>query len=416
MEDNNLYKLVENQINNALQLENFSDELKVVLKQPMNEIIVNFPVRLDDNSIKVFKGYRVQHNNILGPFKGGLRFCHDLYLDECKALASWMTLKCSLQNIPFGGGKGGIKFNPKEYSKNELMNISKGFCKAIFNYIGTNKDIPAPDMGTNSQVMDWMVEQYQSMNPCNKLDCGMFTGKSVACGGSLGRNEATGYGIMLCIRELLKKKNINPKGLKYIIQGFGNVGSNTAALLSDMGMICIGVGDHSGYYTCENGFDVIYAQKHVIKNGSFDGYQTGNKVSKEEFFSLECDIAIPAALELQINKEIAENMKCSFIIEAANGPINLDADKIFNYKNICVVPDILANSGGVVVSYYEWLQNIRSEYWTKEKVNEKLDIQMTEIFNNVYEYAQKKSVSLRNSAYVLSMRNIEEVYKNKSVF
>tara|TARA_B100000674_G_scaffold492586_1_gene512900 strand:+ start:56 stop:1309 length:1254 start_codon:yes stop_codon:yes gene_type:complete len=412
----NLYKLVEKQINTTIEKEDFSPELIASMQQPMNEIIVNFPVRLDNGEIKIFKGYRVQHNNVLGPFKGGLRFFHNVYLDECKALSAWMTIKCSLQNIPFGGGKGGIKFNPKDYSKPELERISKEFCRSIHPYIGTDVDIPAPDMGSNSQVMDWMVQQYQSMNHGNKHDCGMFTGKSIACGGSLGRTEATGSGVVICIREWLKKKHISPHGLTYIIQGFGNVGSNTAILLSTMGMICIGIGDHTGYYHCPEGFNVYGVQKHVSSNGSISGYSSGESVNKQEFFSLECDIVIPAALELQINKEIAENINCKLIVEAANGPIDFEADEILESRDITVIPDILANSGGVVVSYFEWLQNKRSEYWDVDRVNTSLNKRMVSSFNNVYSYSIQKSISLRLASYILSLRNIESVYKNKNIF
>ena len=394
----NLYTLAENQIKNAFENNNFTEELRKTFEQPLNEIIVNFPVRLDNNKIHIFKGYRVQHNNILGPFKGGLRFYYNVYLDECKALATWMTLKCSLQNIPFGGAKGGIKFDKRLYSTNEIEKISKEFCKAIYKYIGSDIDIPAPDMGTDSQIMDWMVNQYQSMNLTNQHDCAMFTGKSIACGGSLGRTVATGLGVVICIREYLKRYKINPIGLKYIIQGFGNVGSNVAILLEEMEMICIGIGDNSGYYLCNNksGFNIKDVLKYVNNinninpNKSLEDYINNVVISKEKFFSTQCDIIVPAALELQIDKTIAEKINCKLIVEAANGPLDLDADKILDNKKIIVIPDILANSGGVIVSYFEWLQNKRSEYWCLDKVNKMLNIKMIEAFNNVYMYSEQK--------------------------
>lgn len=417
---NNLYRLVEKQIKNAFEKEIFADELIKTFEQPKNEIIVNFPVRLDNNNIKIFKGYRVQHNNILGPYKGGLRFYHNIYLDECKALATWMTLKCSLQNIPYGGAKGGIKLDKNDYSKKELENISKEFCKAIYEYIGTDIDIPAPDMGTDSQIMDWMVQQYQSMNLNNRHDCAMFTGKSVDCGGSLGRKEATGQGVVICIKEYLKKKNLNSDGLKYIIQGFGNVGSNIAILLSEMNMICIGIGDHTGYYICDNidGINIQELLKEYNQRLSIKDYMEGKKyhlTDKTTFFKTNCDIIIPAALELQIDRNIAEELNCTFLVEAANGPLDLEADQILKKRNITVIPDILANSGGVIVSYFEWLQNKRSEYWQLDKVNNLLIQKMTDTFNNVYSYSIQKNISLRLSAYILALKKIEKVIQNKNL-
>lgn len=407
----NLYDLTQEQMSQALKIGNFHPDIATFMSQPRNEIIVNFPVKLDNGQLKLFKGYRVQHNNTLGPYKGGLRFHQGVYLDECKALAAWMTLKCSLQHLPFGGGKGGIKFNPRDHTESELERISKGFCRALHKYIGQDKDIPAPDMGTNSQVMDWMTHMYQSIDRTH--NSGAFTGKSIACGGSQGREEATGTGVVICLKDWAYQNSIDLKGMTYILQGFGNVGSHTALLLNQLGMSCIAVGDHTGYLASNEGFNVFKLKKYVAKNGSLAGYAFGEKVSKEQFFNIECDVVIPAALELQIGKKEATGIKARVILEAANGPCDLEADRIFEEKGIDVIPDILANSGGVVVSYYEWLQNRRFEYWSKEEVLSRLEKQMIETYRRVAQYAKTKKLNMRMASYVLALQHIQDVYRKK---
>ena len=356
----NLYNLVLAQYKEVLENYDLDDEIKEYLTFPQNEIIVNYPVRMDDNSVKMIKAYRVQHNNILGPFKGGIRFSHDVYLDEIKSLAFWMTLKCALQNIPFGGAKGGIKINPFEFSNTELERISKEYARNMFTYIGSNKDIPAPDLGTNSQVMDWMTDAYQKK--AQSHNNAVFTGKSVDCGGSKGREQATGYGVVECIKLWASKKNINLCGKTFIVQGFGNVGSNTSILLIQLGMICVGVADHTRCIKSDEGFNVFKLKEYCKENKTLENYQYGETILPDEFFSLECLIAIPAAKELVICGNEGNKLNCKLIVEAANGPIDLEAEKLILEKNIEIIPDILANSGGVIVSYYEWLQNKSSEY------------------------------------------------------
>lgn len=409
----NLYQLVTAQLQKALTLSEFSEELKVSIQQPMNEIIVNFPVRIKDR-IELFKGYRVQHNNILGPFKGGLRFFKNVYLDECKALAAWMTIKCALQNLPFGGAKGGIKFDPHNYESKDLEKISKKFCQALYPYIGSDYDIPAPDMGSGSHIMDWMTHEYTRLNN-NHQDPGVYTGKSIECNGSHGRTEATGRGVMICIREWAKLTHLNLYGKTFIVQGFGNVGSNAAKLLCLIGMTCIGVGDHTGYLQCEEGFNIYRLCKYVQENGSIEEYGTGASLSKEEFFGLNCDIIIPAALELQITEEVADTINCSLIVEGANGPICVEAEEILEKKGINIIPDILANSGGVVVSYYEWLQNKRSEYWHPERVTETLDRRMKHTFDEVIQLSREKNITYRMAAYLIALGRIESVYLKKGI-
>ena len=410
----NLYDLVLKQYGESLKTFNLDENINEYFQYPKNEIIIHYPIRLDNGKVKIIKGYRVQHNNILGPFKGGIRFSDDIYLDEIKSLAFWMTIKCSLQNIPYGGAKGGIKINPHEYSNEELKKISKGYAENMYKYIGEDIDIPAPDLGTNSQIMDWMTSAYQRKN--NSHNNGIFTGKSVTCGGSKGREQATGYGVVECIKLWAERKNIDLTGKTYIIQGFGNVGSYTALLLSQLGMICIGVSDHTRSIKSDEGFNVYKLKQHCKEHKTLETYKFGEDIAKEEFFNQECFLLIPAAKELVICGDQANNINCSLIVEAANGPIDLDAEKILIEKNIDVIPDIVANSGGVVVSYYEWLQNKRSEYWDEQTVLNKLKNKMNETFNNIYNIHIKNNINLRMACYNIALNNIEQVIKRKEIF
>lgn len=410
----NLYDLVLQQYNQMLEKYPLDDGINEYLKYPKNEIIVHYPVRMDDNTVKMIKGYRVQHNNILGPFKGGIRFSDDIYLDEIKSLAFWMTIKCSLQNLPYGGAKGGIKINPQEHSMEELERISKGYASSMFKYIGENRDIPAPDLGTNSQVMDWMTDAFQKK--ANSHNNSVFTGKSIECGGSRGREQATGFGVVECVKLWAEKKNIDLTGKTYIIQGFGNVGSNTAILLSQLGMICIGVADHTRCIKSEEGFNVYKLKEHCRKHKTLENYGFGETIESIEFFNIECFLIIPAAKELVICGNKGDNLNCSLIVEAANGPIDLDAENKILSKNIEVIPDILANSGGVVVSYFEWLQNKRSEYWKENDVLERLKDKMKDTFNNVYNKHLSDNISLRTACYKLAINNIEQIISKKKVF
>lgn len=410
----NLHQLILEQLQEAYKHSDISKELKLIIQQPKNEIIVNFPVKLSDGETKMFKGYRIQHNNFLGPYKGGLRFDKNVTLDECKALASWMTIKCALQGIPFGGGKGGLKINPRIYSHKDLELISKYFCKSISHFIGQDRDIPAPDMGTNSQIMDWMTHQYQSVNYKNKHDSGTFTGKSIICGGSKGRTEATGFGVVSCYKQWCLKNNLEISNSSYILQGFGNVGSYTAKYLDQMGAQLKAVADHTGSYKINN-CDIKYLIKYCKENKSLSGAEGIEKIEKSEFWSCECDVIIPAALELQITKENAGNIKCKCIIEAANGPTDMEAEEILLKNNICIIPDILANSGGVLVSYFEWLQNRRHEYWSRNKVINILEEKMVEVFKKCWDLQTEKKISLRVSAYLIALERIDDIFKAKNL-
>jgi glutamate dehydrogenase (NAD(P)+) len=404
----NVYELIQEQYNNILNKKKFNKDLQILLSQPMNEIIVNFPVKLNDGTTKLFKGYRVQHNNLLGPFKGGLRYFKDVYLDECKALAFWMTIKCALVGVPFGGAKGGIKFNPNDYSIDDVKSISKAFSKALIPYIGENIDIPAPDMGTNPMIMDWMQSAYNENTKKRKYS--VFTGKSMNMYGCHARNGATGFGIYNCIKSWAKQNNINLQGKTYILQGYGNVGSHTAELLHKLGMSLIAVGDHSGYLECSEGFNVFKLSRYVKENRSIQNYSVGNVINKSDFFGFKCDIIIPAALELQICKEEATKIDCTMIIEGANGPIDMEADEILKNKNITIIPDILANSGGVIGSFMEWKQNKQHEIFTKEAVECYIEYKLSETYRKMTEYANKNNVTYREAAYILALTNLENMY------
>jgi glutamate dehydrogenase (NAD(P)+) len=400
-QDQNLYELFQAQLE---QVQSEHAQTVELLKQPQNEIIVHFPVTLDNGTTALFKGYRVQHNNVRGPFKGGLRYHEMVYLDECKALAAWMTIKCSLQGLPFGGAKGGIKFNPREHSPEELKRISKGFCDAIHPYIGSLKDIPAPDMGTSSRVMDWMAHQYNTTSPTR--DMGVFTGKTVACGGSLGREAATGTGVAICLREYAAAKQLTLEGKTFIIQGFGNVGSFAAQLLQSLGMVCIGIGDHAEYRVCAEGFNVHKLREHVKRSGCIAGYESGVVVQKEDFFAQECFAVIPAALELQIVAAVAKTLKCQVVLEAANGPTDIAADAVLQQRNIDVIPDVLANSGGVVVSYFEWVQNLSHESWEESRVMSMLEKYMVRAFHHVWKRGKENGRALRMEAFATAIENL----------
>lgn len=429
----NLFELCQKQFQIAFNTNGeFDAKFKMAIVEPKNEIIVNFGVTLSDGTYKRFKGYRIQHNNYKGPYKGGLRFHQDVYLDECKALSAWMTIKCALQDLPLGGAKGGIKFNPREYSQEDLKIISQGFSEALYKYIGTNRDIPAPDVGSNSQIMDWMTASCQKIMKTH--DNGMFTGKSLKYGGSEGRGEATGRGVAYSVLQYFQRKygsEFNPIGKTFAVQGFGNVGSFAAKFLSAFGMKCVGVGDHSGYWvtTGSDGFNVdglIKYSKHIgsVKgfhhSEGFCGSSTGDavEVDKRMFMSVKCDVLVLAALELQLCGVEGNDIRAEVVVEGANGPIDTDADKILEARGVTVLPDVLANSGGVIVSYYEWLQNKRTENgkskeWSLESVRNKLDYQMSKTFDEVWDLSCEMGCSMRTASYIKALKNLEYVYQTR---
>ncbi len=414
----NLFVLAKEQLQNALNIMQMPESFKTILMQPKNELIINFPVKLSSGAVELFKGYRVQHNNILGPFKGGFRYHQDVYLDECKALSAWMTWKCALQNLPFGGAKGGIKFDPNQYSIEDLEHITRRFTHALGSNIGPDLDIPAPDMGTNAQTMDWMMDTYcNTVSASNKQAVkGVVTGKSIICGGTPGREEATGRGVVHCITQWAKENNFNLAGATLAIQGFGNVGSYTAMILSRMGVSLIAVGDHTGYFVHPEGFNAYKLNEYCKANKSLKGYPGGKAISRDEFFSTPCDIFVPAATELQIKKTEANMMDTKVVIEAANGPTDLEGESILEKKGIAVIPDILANSGGVVVSYFEWLQNKRCEYWDIFEVRARLEKRMLNTYQLVSQKAINMGINMRTASYVIALERLQEVYSKRGIW
>jgi glutamate dehydrogenase/leucine dehydrogenase len=412
------FKVVQDYLDKAARTVNLAEHVRTILSQPKNELIINFPVRMDDGTVRLFKGYRVQHNNLLGPFKGGMRFHPSVTLDDVKALAAMMTWKCALMRVPFGGGKGGIKFDPHSVSRAELQRVTRRFTHALGENIGPEYDIPAPDVGTNAQTMAWMMDTYSNMvGAAHKQSVkGVVTGKPVASGGTLGRAKATGQGAVFCIVEWAKEKGFNLEGSTMTVQGFGNVGSHLAVILSRLGVSTVAVGDHTGYLYNPEGFNAHKLQDYVEHNGSIAGYPNGKAITREEFFKTKSDIFAPCALENQIGETEARALDCKVIVEGANGPTNPAGEKIILERGIDILPDVLANSGGVTVSYYEWVQNKRSESWTEEEVDAKLERAMTRAFREVSDFARLNKVDRRVAAYALALQRIEAVYKEREIF
>lgn len=392
--------------------------VRSILAQPKNEIIVNFPVKMDDGSTRMFKGYRIQHNNALGPFKGGLRFHETVTLDDLKALSSMMTWKAALMEIPFGGGKGGVKMNPRELSHEELIRVTRRFTHALGENIGPNYDIPAPDVGTNAQVMVWVMDTYMNSVSHGQKNAqrAVVTGKSLTVGGSQGRDKATSQGVVHCLTEWAKDNRFELEGRTAIIQGFGNVGSNAAVLLARLGVSTVAIGDHTGYRRNGEGFNANKLQKWVKEHGSIEGYEAGEEISRTEFFETEADIFIPAALENQVGEAEANALKVSVIAEGANGPLNPTGERILAFRKIPVIPDLLANSGGVVVSYYEWVQNLNHEGWSLPYVEERLEKKMKDAYQRVQFFAREHDVSPRIAAYSLALEHIGKAYEERGIF
>jgi glutamate dehydrogenase (NAD(P)+) len=412
------FKVVQDHLDQAARVANVEPYVTTILRQPKNELIINFPVRMDTGEVRLFKGYRVQHNNLLGPFKGGMRFHSSVTLDDVKALAAMMTFKCALMRVPFGGGKGGIKFDPRSVSKAEAQRITRRFTHALGENIGPEYDIPAPDVGTNSQTMAWMMDTYSNIvGASNKQSVkGVVTGKPVASGGTLGRAKATGQGAVYCIIAWAKERSFDLEGSTMAVQGFGNVGSHLAVILSRLGVSTIAVGDHTGYMTNPEGFNAHKLQDWVEENGSIAGYPGGKAITREEFFETKADIFAPCALENQIGETEAQTLDCKVVVEGANGPTNPMAEKICADRGIDILPDILANAGGVTVSYYEWVQNKRSESWSEDEVDEKLERAMMRAYREVSDHARQNKVDRRIAAYALALGRIEAVYKEREIF
>ena len=383
-----------------------SEEDYLTFKYPERELKVALPVRMDDGSLKVFEGFRIQHSTLRGPAKGGVRYHQNVNVDEVRALSAWMTFKCAVAAIPYGGGKGGIVCRPREMSKGELERLTRTYIDKISAIISPNTDIPAPDVGTNAQTMDWMVDEYSKLK--GESVYGIVTGKSIEIGGSKGRNEATGRGVCFVTLEMMKKYNMKPEDCKIVIQGMGNVGSISAKLLAEEGAKIIAVSDVSCAIYNENGLDIAGIYKYLDSGKNLlDGY-TGDckRITNAELLELPCDILIPAALENQITAENADSIKAKIVIEAANGPTSVEADEILNKKGVKVLPDILSNSGGVIVSYFEWVQNLQNFYWEEDDVNAKLKRQIVGAFNDVFDAREKYDCTFRVAAYIVALNRL----------
>lgn len=383
-----------------------SEEDYLTFKYPERELKVAIPVRMDDGSLKVFEGFRIQHSTLRGPAKGGVRYHQSVNVDEVRALSAWMTFKCAVAAIPYGGGKGGIICRPREMSKGELERLTRTYIDKISAIISPNTDIPAPDVGTNAQTMDWMVDEYSKLK--GESVYGIVTGKSIEIGGSKGRNEATGRGVCFVTLEMMKKYNMKPEDCKIVIQGMGNVGSISAKLLDEEGAKIIAVSDVSCAIYNENGLDISGIYKYLDSGKNLlDGY-TGDckRITNAELLELPCDILIPAALENQITAENADRIKAKIVIEAANGPTSVEADEILNKKGVKVLPDILSNSGGVIVSYFEWVQNLQNFYWEEDDVNAKLKRQIVGAFNDVFDAREKYDCTFRVAAYIVALNRL----------
>ncbi|MEM9692580.1 MAG: Glu/Leu/Phe/Val dehydrogenase [Myxococcota bacterium] len=412
------FRVVQGYLDQAARLVDVPANVATVLSQPKQEIIINFPVELDDGEVHLFKGYRVQHNNILGPYKGGMRYHQSVSLDDLKALASMMTWKCALMDLPLGGAKGGIKFDPRQYSPAALEKITRRFFHSLGPNIGPMYDIPAPDMGTGEREMAWAMDTY--VNTVGYLSHtsvkGVVTGKPVAAGGTLGRVKATGQGVVHCICYWAEENNFDLAGSTNIIQGFGNVGSHTSILLSKLGASTIAVGDHTGYLYNPEGFNPHKLQEHVRQNGSIAGYTAGEKISREDFWSVKADILVPAALENQIGVEEASRIDVKLVAEGANGPCTPDGERVLLEREIDILPDVLANSGGVTVSYFEWIQNNRSENWTLARIDDSLQTRMHRAWRKTLEKSRKHHTSLRVGAYAVALERIASVYNVRHIW
>lgn len=416
---NSMVENVLTQFNQAADQINLNQNVRKILGITNNEIIVHFPVKMDNGEVEVFNGYRVQHNNALGPYKGGLRYHPTVDIDAARALAMWMTWKTSLAGLPYGGGKGGIKLDPSLYSASELERITRRFTFALGENIGPEYDIPAPDVNTSSQTMAWMADTYMSTMPPSErsMNQHVVTGKPVESGGLEGRDRATGYGVFYTIKLWAKLHKQPLKDKTFIVQGFGNVGYWAAHFLEKEGAKLIAVQDAFSTIYNEEGIDVEKLNNYCQANsGSSLGYSKATSIKKEDFFGLDCDIIVPAALGNQITSANANTIKAKLIAEGANGPTDVEGEKILLEKGVTIIPDILCNSGGVIASYFEWLQNRSGEIWQMKEVIERLDKKLDESFGKVSYYAQKEKVDFRTAAYCIAIQRIEKAYIQRGIF
>lgn len=404
----NVFQIARSQIKNACDKLGTDPAVYEILKNPMRVMEVSFPVKMDDGTTKSFTGYRSQHNNACGPFKGGIRFHPAVCMDEVKALSTWMTFKCSVVGIPYGGGKGGMAIDPRDYSEAELERISRGFARAISPIIGEKEDIPAPDVNTNGKIMSWMVDEYAQVT--GQFQPGVFTGKPVDFYGSLARTEATGYGVAIMAMEAAKKLEIDLNNVTVALQGFGNVGSFAGMYIEEAGAKVVAVADSTGTIYNKDGIDIKALIEYNKNHRGIKGFE-GATVIEENILTMDVDILMPCALENQLTSQNAGDIKAKIISEGANGPTTPEADTILFEKGINLIPDILANSGGVTVSYFEWVQNLNRYSWTFEEVQEKQRVLMKNAFEEIWKLAKEYEVDMRTAAYMMSIKRIAEAMK-----
>ena len=405
----NIFEMAQIPLNKAIEVMHLDAGAAAIIAAPERTLEVAIPVKMDDGTTKVFTGYRSQHSTVLGPAKGGVRYHQNVSMDEVKTLAFWMTCKCAVAGLPYGGGKGGIIVDPAQLSKRELEALTRGFIDKIAPLIGEKKDIPAPDMNTNAQIMGWMMDEYSKLT--GQFEPGFITGKAIGVGGSLGRTAATGRGVVVAALEALKLQGIEPYEATAAVQGFGNVGSWTAKLFCDAGVKVIALSDINGAIYKADGFDCYDVDAYVKKTGSVVGYPGSKPITNAQLLAMEVTVLAPCAMELQITKDNAADVSASIIVEGANGPTTPDADEILAEKGVLVIPDILANGGGVTVSYFEWVQNLYRYFWTEKEVIEKQTAMMIKAFHEVHDKAKEYNVPLRVAAYIVALGSIAEAMK-----
>ncbi len=410
-----MFEAVLARLDAAAKLMNLSEEVALVLRNPAKQVKVSLPVMMDSGKIQVFEGYRTVHSTHLGPSKGGIRYAMDVNADEVMALAAWMSFKCAVANLPYGGAKGGIKLDPRKHSVGELERISRAYAVAMKDVFGVNKDIPAPDMGTSGREMAWILDEFNKNT--GEDNPGVITGKPIAVGGSLGRDAATGRGVMVNTLAALKKMGLKAENVTAVVQGFGNVGSHAARLLAEKGVKIVGIGDHSAAYYNANGIDIAAAIEFVNNNNrNLKGFTGATEIKGSELLISKCDVLVPAALQNVITEANAAHIQAKLIVEGANGPTTPEADPILNDKKIICVPDILANSGGVTVSYFEWVQNKAGYYWTEAEVNQRHDEKMELAFEAVWNNAAHYKTSMRIGAYITALQKLEQGVKLKGAY
>ncbi|MCZ8511760.1 Glu/Leu/Phe/Val dehydrogenase [Paenibacillus filicis] len=407
-ENLNVLTRTQNVIQTALETMGCTTSMYELLKEPLRLLTVRIPVKMDDGSVKVFTGYRAQHNDAVGPTKGGIRFHPGVTEEEVKALSMWMSIKCGIADLPYGGGKGGIQCDPRTLSFGELERLSRGYVRAISQLVGPTKDIPAPDVFTNSQIMAWMMDEYSRIREFDSP--GFITGKPIVLGGSIGRESSTAMGVVMLLREAAEVAGIPIEGARVVIQGFGNAGSFLARFLHEAGAKVVGISDAHGALYNPDGLDVQYL---LDRRDSF-GTVTNlfpNVISNQELLIKDCDILVPAAIENQITEQNAPDIKAKILVEAANGPTTLKATEILTQRGVLIVPDVLASSGGVIVSYFEWVQNNQGYYWNEEEVNERLQTILKQSFHNVYQLSRQNKVDMRLAAYIVGLKRMVEAVK-----